>query len=125
MLKRSIPVFLMTILAGTTAAHAGTVTCAGKITQVSYHAPDGFMIQLDSMNAPVFFCKPNATWTVPGTSYTTSAESCRMLVGLFTAGKLADRTLSVIYFDGDSMPASCGAWTSWQSANVRYFNWAD
>ena len=46
-----------------------------------------------------------------------------MMVGLFMAAKLTDRTLAVMYFDGDGMPASCNAWTSWQSANVRYFNW--
>jgi hypothetical protein len=113
------------LLAASTLVNAGTVTCAGKITQVNYHAPDGFMIQLDSMNAPVFFCKPNGTFTVPGTTYTTSAETCRVLVGLFTAAKLTDRTLTVMYFDGDSTPASCSTWGNWQSANIRYFLWAD
>lgn len=113
------------LLACSTLVNAGTVTCTGKITQVNYHSPDGFMIQLDSMNAPVFFCHPNSTFTVPGTTYSTSAETCRVMVGIFMAAKLADRTLSVMYFDGDATPTSCNSWSTWQSANIRYFNWAD
>ena len=64
-------------------------------------------------------------YVVPGTTYTTSAETCRMMVGLFMAGKLADRSIAVMYFDGDAMPASCNTWSAWQSANIRYFTWAD
>jgi hypothetical protein len=109
----------------TSIASAGELTCAGKITQVIYHAPDAFMIQLDSMNNPVFFCKPNSTSAVPGTTYTTSAETCRALIALFTAGKLAERRLTVMYFDGDDVPASCNGWAQWKWANVRYFHWND
>jgi hypothetical protein len=114
--------FLLTAAATTNAA---TLTCSGRISQLNYHSPDRFMLQLDSMNAPVFFCNPSTVWSVAGTGYTTSPESCRTMVGLFQSGKLSDRTLAVVYFDGDEVPASCNGWSSWQNANIRYFAWAD
>lgn len=117
---------MLSLLAFTAAtAEAGTVTCAGQILQVNFHAGLGFLLQLDSMNAPVLFCDPSATWTVPGTSFTTSPEQCKAIIATFLAAKLAGRTFSVVYFDGDSTPASCSTWASWQRANIRYYNWAD
>lgn len=106
-------------------AQAATLTCPGKVRQVILHANDKFMLQLDTMNEPVFFCQPNATWTVPGTPYTTSAETCRALVAVFLAAKAQDKTFAVVYFDGDEVPASCNSWGGWKSANIRYFLWAD
>lgn len=105
--------------------HAGTVVCAGRVVQISYHASDRFMLQLDSMNKPVFFCSSSSTWSVAGTSHTTSPETCKALVAMFLAAKLADRTLEKVYFDGDAVPVSCDAWESFTSANLRYFAWAD
>lgn len=118
-------VVLAVSMFSTSLTQAATLTCAGKIKQVNYHSPDSFMLQLDSMDAPVFFCKPNATWTVTGTTYSTTAESCRTLIGIFLTAKAQDKALAVIYFDGDEVPTSCSAWGSWKSANVRYFAWAD
>lgn len=119
--------FAITSLALMTAYTAGAaeLTCSGKILQINLHAPDTYMLQLDSMNTPVFFCKPNATWTVPGTSYSTSAETCRTLIGVFLAAKVSEKSLAVIYFDGSDVPASCNAWGAWTSANIRFFTWAD
>lgn len=110
---------------GLSTANTAELTCAGKVRQVNYHAPDAFMLQLDGMDAPVFFCRPNATWSVPGTTYTTSAETCRTLVGVFMSAKALDKAFAVIYFDGADVPASCNSWGAWKSANVRYFLWAD
>jgi hypothetical protein len=109
----------------TVQANAGTITCSGRILQVSYHSPDAFMIQLESMNLPVIFCRSNASYSVSGTTYTTSPESCRTLVGMFTAGKIAERSIGVMYFDGDAVPSACNAWPAWQSVNIRHFAWAD
>lgn len=108
-----------------TMASAGQLTCAGRIQQINMHASDTFMLQLDSMNAPVFFCRTNQLWTVPGTGYQTSPETCKTLIAMFTAAKLADRPIGVIYFDGDAVPTACNAWGNWQSANIRYFTWGD
>lgn len=106
-------------------AQAATLTCAGKVSQVILHANDSFMLQLDSMNAPVFFCKPNAAWSVAGTGYTTSAETCRALIAVFLAAKAQDKAFSLVYFDGEEVPAACNSWAQWRSANIRYFLWAD
>lgn len=106
-------------------ASAAELICSGTIEQVHLHAPDRMMIKLSGMNTPVFFCNPSSLWSISGTSYTTSAETCRMLVGLFMAGKLAGRSISAMYFDGDDVPASCTSWAGWKYANIRYFAWAD
>lgn len=106
-------------------AHAAELQCSGKVLQVNMHAPDRLMLQLDSMNAPVFICTPNANWIVPGTTYTTSGEMCRTLAAIFLAAKLQDRAFGVVYFDGADVPATCNGWTWWKNANVRYFSWAD
>lgn len=106
-------------------AAAAELTCSGQIVQLNYHSPDGLMIRLSSMNAEVFFCHPNATFSVSGTSYTTSAETCRALIALFMAGKLAEKSIGVMYFDGNQVPAACSSWSSWSSANIRFFRWQE
>lgn len=124
MKKISLYVTTSLILAAST-ANAATLTCSGQIVQLNYHANNGFLLQLSNMNTPVYFCNPSATWTVAGTGYVTKPEECRALLSMFLAGKLAEKTLSVVYFDGDEVPASCSSWTSWSHANIRFFTWAD
>jgi hypothetical protein len=106
-------------------AQAGSVNCSGQNPQVIWHSTDGFMLRLDSMNVPVFFCDPGINWSVPGTTYNTTAEQCKGLISAFLARKLAGRSLSSAYFDGDSVPTSCSGWASSQKANIRYFEWTD
>lgn len=118
-------IFSLLYLLSMSQANAGTVVCGGQIKQVNFHSLNGFMLQLDSMNLPVFFCDPSSTWSVAGTTYTTTAEQCRALVSTFLAAKLAGKSLAVVYFDGDATPASCSTWSPWQRANIRYFGWAD
>jgi hypothetical protein len=123
--KRSIAV-IASILPGLAApVVAAELVCSGQIVQLNYHSPDAFMIRLSSMNNEVFFCRPNATFSVSGTSYTTSAESCRAMVALFMAGKLAEKSIATMYFDGDQVPSSCSSWPAWGSANIRFFRWQD
>lgn len=124
MLRFKLASLLLMIFATHGSALAASLICSGKVLQVAYHSPDRFMLQLDSMNNAVFFCSTNTTWTVTGTTYTTGAETCRSMAGAFLAGKLADRTLTVVY-DGDAVPGSCVSWGAWQPANIRYFAWID
>lgn len=113
------------LLIGSFTANAADLVCSGKVKQISYHAPDTFMLQLDSMDYPVHFCRPSATWSVPGTAYTTTAETCRALLAVFLSAKASDKAFSLVYFDGADVPASCNSWGTWKSANVRHFLWAD
>lgn len=108
-----------------TAAHAGSLTCAGKVKQINLHANDTFMVQLESMNYPVFFCKPNGPWSVSGTTYSMSPETCRALISIFLTAKATDKALGDVYFDGDQVPSNCTSWSPWSSALVRYFSWAE
>ena len=104
-----------------TGAQAGTVVCGGTITYLAFHAPNTFMIQMSSMNTPVFFCNPETTFSVPGTTYTTGPSTCKTLYASFLAIKASGGSISGIYFDGDDTPATCDTWGGWKSANIRYF----
>jgi hypothetical protein len=101
-----------------TTANAATLTCAGQIKQLHFHAGqgNGFMLQLDSMNVSVFFCD-RTTWTVSGAAYTTPPEQCRALV-VHSFRRVSRQSLAIVYFDGDSVPATCmdGYWQT-----NRYF----
>jgi hypothetical protein len=66
-------------------ANAGTLVCNGTVEKVAMHANGRFMVQLSSMNNPVFFCSPDYEWTVSGTHYKTSTETCKMLFSTFLA----------------------------------------
>ncbi len=101
--------------------NAETISCGGKITVLAYHSPDKFMLQLSSMNAPVFFCSPQNNWSVPGTQYTTGPETCKALYSTFLAAKVSGQTIESMYFDGDDVPKSCNSWVQWSNANIRYF----
>jgi hypothetical protein len=125
MLRTLLATLTCTLFA--TTSSAGELYCTGAITQVAFHsgAGNGFMLQLSTMNVPVFFCDPSATWSVPGTGYNTPPDQCKALISAFLAGKLAGRTLSALIFDGAAVPTTCDAWPSWTKANIRYFSWAD
>jgi hypothetical protein len=119
-MKRTL-LALVFIGLSTAGANAATVVCGGTVTYLAFHASNSFMIQLSSMNTPVFFCNPETTWSVAGTSYTTGPNTCKALIAQFTAAKLAGLEFSGIYFDGDEVPESCSSWGGWRSANIRYF----
>jgi hypothetical protein len=108
---------------GCNSAWAGTVVCSGTVDAISFHASNTFMIKLSSMNVPVFFCNPDSTFSVPGTSYTTGPQTCKALIGMFLAARETGRVINNIYFDGDDTPAACNAWGNWQSANIRHFSY--
>jgi hypothetical protein len=80
------------------------------------------MLQLSSMNAPVFFCTPEAEFTVTGTGYKTGPQTCKALLAIFLSAKATGATINNVYFDGDAVPATCDGWSNWQSANIRYFD---
>jgi hypothetical protein len=105
-----------------TPCFGASVTCSGTVTRIALHANNTFMLQLSSMNAPVFFCTPEAEFTVPGTSYKTGPQTCKALLAIFLSAKATGAQINNLYFDGDAVPATCNGWASWQSANVRYFD---
>jgi len=104
-------------------AVAGSVTCSGTVEAISYHSNDTFMVRLSSMNLPVFFCSPESTFTVPGTSYTTGPQTCKAFIALFVAARESGKTIVNLYFDGDAVPATCNGWVPWSSANIRHFSY--
>lgn len=102
-------------------AQAGTLTCAGTVQRVAFHAPGRLMLQLSSMNVPVFICSAEGDWVVPGGGYVTTASSCKALYSTFLLAKASGGEINYIHFDGDQVPATCNGWTSWANATVRYF----
>ena len=103
------------------AVQAKSIVCAGTVTKLSYHSPNKFMIQLSSMNRPVFFCDASQEWTLAGGGRTTSPEACNTLYSTFLAAKLSNTIITNMYFDGDDVPDSCDAWDSWVNANIRHY----
>lgn len=104
-------------------AFGANVTCSGKVTTIAYHtgAGGGFMLQLDSMNVPVFICSVDDVWTKPGASHSTQPDSCQTMISVFMTAKATDQPLDQVVFDGDDVPATCDGWESWKYANVMYF----
>ena len=109
--------FLFFLLLFPLSSLAATLQCTGTVEKLGLHAPNRIMLKLSSMNTAVFICNPNSNWSVPGTSYTTSAETCKTIMH----AKSIDSQMGSVWFDGDSVPASCSDWGSWQNANVRFF----
>lgn len=114
-------IFLLFLSIFSIQSYAGELRCGGSVVRLGLHAPDQFMLQLSSMNTAVFVCNPNATWQVSGTSYTTSAESCKMMISMLMHAKASNLQLNGVWFDGSAVPTSCTSWGPWQSANVRHF----
>ena len=106
-------------------AVSGTVVCSGKIQTLAYHANNSLMVKLDSMNFGVLFCSPDSEWSVSGTNYITGPESCKVMYSTFLAAKMSGKTIKTMYFDGDSVPATCDGWSNWSHANIRYYNFED
>jgi hypothetical protein len=121
-MKARLIVFALAVL-GSGPAWSGTVVCSGTVDGISFHANNTFMVKLSSMNTAVFFCSPDGTFGVPGTSYTTGPETCKALVAMLIAARETGRTITGMYFDGDDVPASCNSWGNWKSANIRHFNY--
>jgi hypothetical protein len=121
-MKTKLIVFLLAAL-GCNAAWSGTLVCSGTVDAISFHANNTFMLKLSSMNTAVFFCSPDSTFSVPGTSYVTGPETCKGLIALFLAARESGRTINGLYFDGDAVPATCDGWGNWQSANIRHFSY--
>lgn len=114
---------LIPLLLLSTNSLAGTLTCTGKVEKIALHAPDKLMLKLTSMNSPVFICSPEYKWTVPGTSYTTSAETCKVMLSMLMHAKSTQADIGKVWFDGSDVPSSCSGWSSWKKANVRYFGY--
>lgn len=100
---------------------AATLTCTGTVEKLGLHAPDKIMLKLSSMNTAVFICDPSANWSVSGTSYTTSAETCKTMLSMLMHAKSMGSEMGSVWFDGDDVPSNCTEWESWQEANVRAF----
>lgn len=113
--------FLFFLCVFATQSYAGELRCGGSVVRLGLHAPDRFMLQLSSMNTAVFICNPSATWQVSGTPYTTSAETCKMMMSMLMHAKAANLQLEGVWFDGSIVPSSCTSWPAWESANVRHF----
>jgi len=120
-MKRTLTAIAL-LMTSTGIASAGSISCSGTVDYLSFHAPDTFMIRLSSMNTAVFFCKPETTFTVPGTTYTTGPQTCKALIALFTTAKVTGTEIAGMYFDGDDVPATCSGWGPWKSANIRHFS---
>lgn len=106
--------------------HAATVICSGTVEVLQFDASSTgglFSIRLSSMNAPVYFCDPDAPFGAPGAGYSISATTCRSLYATFLTAKSSGQPIADLYFDGSSVPAACDGWTSWQSANIRHYRY--
>jgi hypothetical protein len=101
--------------------NAATLQCSGTVENIGLHAPDKIMLRLSSMNTAVFICNPSELWTVSGTSYKTSAETCKMMVSMLMHAKSTKAEMGNVWFDGDDVPESCNSWQSWKTTNVRMF----
>ncbi len=118
--NRGLVLVLFGLLSTPLNAFAATMICGGIVETLQYDSNDLFAIKLSSMNTPVFFCSPQATWTVIA-GYSTGPETCKMLYATFLAAKLSGLPLSNVYFDGDTVPASCNTWAAWQKASIRHY----
>ena len=103
---------------------AGSLACENtKVKVLAYHGNNKMMVQLENMNKPVFFCNPDAEWSVSGTGYVMGPETCKTVFSMFLAAKATGSTITRVHFDGDDVPADCNSWQSWKSAVIRYVNY--
>src|SRR5688572_21988540 len=107
-------------------AFGGEIVCAGTVTVLSYHANPAseggaLYMRLSSMNTIVAVCSPDVVWTVPGTSYVTPPDTCKALYATLLSARLSGLPVNNMYFDGDSVPAACNAWSNWSRANIRHY----
>lgn len=102
------------------AASAGTVICSGTVDVIAYHADDTFMIQLSSMNTPVFFCSSEQEWA-PVAGFSTGPATCKALFAMFLTAKSTATPVNNVVFDSNDAPANCNAWEAWKQVNIRHF----
>ena len=70
-------IVMILIAMAASSASAGTLVCSNsKVKTVAYHGNNRLMVQLENMNVPVFFCNPDAEWSVSGTTYVMGPETC-------------------------------------------------
>ncbi len=117
-MKRLISLALVMIC---THSMAGSLGCEGTVEAVAYHGNDKLMVQLSSMNAPVFFCNPNQQWSVPGAEgRVMSGETCKTVFSMLLTARTTQQYVQRIHFDGDSVPASCGEFANQAEVFIRY-----
>jgi hypothetical protein len=104
-------------------SYAATLVCPGTVKVIAYHSPDRIMVQTSTMNRPVFVCNPGAKWSVSGTSYSTSAETCKSLLSMFMHAKASKLRINSLYFDGSDVPTKCNGWGAWKRANIRFITY--
>ncbi|NQY62440.1 MAG: hypothetical protein HRT38_01755 [Alteromonadaceae bacterium] len=99
----------------------GTIQCGGTVEKIGLHANNRILLKLSSMNTKVFICTIDAEWTVSGTSYKTSAETCKAMLSMLMHAKATKADMGAVWFDGDDVPESCNGWLEWKTTNVRHF----
>lgn len=100
-------------------ASAGTVVCAGKIDLVVIHQPGFVGVKLDSMNEYALVCRLDTDFTPAGAATITPAVCKALYAGLLSA-KLNNQVINSLWFDGDSVPATCSTWAGWSQVNLRF-----
>jgi hypothetical protein len=101
--------------------YAGSISCAGTVDEVAYHAAGRLMIRLSSMNLPVFICSTDIEWVVPG-GYSTSTAACKANYAAFLTAKVTRAPFNGVLFDGDQVPGACNAFTYWNNVSVRFYS---
>ena len=101
--------------------YKATIVCEGKIKVLSYHANNKFLLQLETMDHPVFFCDADVQWSAAGSELTTEPDSCKAMYSNFLAAFMSGKRLASVWFDGDQVPATCNSWGTWENANIRHF----
>lgn len=110
-------------LIAATSANAGTLVCAGTVTELAYHGPGNLYVRLSGMNNLVGICSTDVNWHPPGglTGPTTPA-ACKTMYGTLLLAKQTGSVISSMYLDGDNLPASCAAFASWTNVNLRFLH---
>jgi hypothetical protein len=104
------------------AASAGTIVCSGKVLDIGYHQPSLVMLRIEGMNTPVYVCNLSANWAAPGSLVAPATpEACRALLSAMMAAKASNAVIKDLYFDGDSVPSTCGAFVPQSQVNVRHW----
>jgi hypothetical protein len=109
------------LLLFSTICYGSTLQCSGTVDKLGLHASDKIMLKLSTMNRAVFICSPSYDWEVAGTNYKTSSETCKSMLSMLMHAKATNAQMGNVWFDGDNVPESCDEWSSWKTANVRYF----
>lgn len=112
---------LLITLSISSVCSAGSIHCNGHVDKIGFHANNKLMLKLSSMNKAVMICNTESEWVVNGSGYRTGPEMCKALLSMLMHAKATKADLGNVWFDGDDVPASCDAWESWKSANLRYF----